>query len=205
MPEASKASVRSRLMSAGADLFSEKGYDGASVRDICERAETSSRMIHHYFGSKRGLFDAILDSFAEALLEVPVRIISQGDATTRAALASRIEIFVAETLHALMENRNVFEIVIRERAAIAAFSNYYEQFTRFFIDAQAKGLARADINPAMISGLVLDRVGNQVIFADAQLELIGKNVFTDENYRREWLVSNTAVFLHGLLSPEPAS
>ena len=43
---------KERLMSSGAALFSEKGYAGVSVREICKHAKTSMNMIHHYFKNK---------------------------------------------------------------------------------------------------------------------------------------------------------
>jgi AcrR family transcriptional regulator len=39
-------------------MFAEKGYDGASVRDIASAAGVDPAMIRHYFGSKATLFRA---------------------------------------------------------------------------------------------------------------------------------------------------
>ena len=54
----------------------EKGFAGASVREICKAADVSSNMIHHYFGSKQGLYDAVLERFSENVFDVPIRVIS---------------------------------------------------------------------------------------------------------------------------------
>ncbi len=41
--------------------FSEKGLAGARIDDIAEAMRTSKRMIYYYFGSKEGLYVAVLE------------------------------------------------------------------------------------------------------------------------------------------------
>lgn len=41
--------------------FSEKGFAGARVDDIAEATRTSKRMLYYYFGSKEGLYVAVLE------------------------------------------------------------------------------------------------------------------------------------------------
>ncbi len=42
--------------------FSEKGLAGARIDDIAEAMRTSKRMIYYYFGSKEGLYVAVLEA-----------------------------------------------------------------------------------------------------------------------------------------------
>lgn len=57
--------TRAALLAAGRRLFARKGFDGASVRDITREAGTNLGAITYHFGSKRGLYDAVLaDGFA---------------------------------------------------------------------------------------------------------------------------------------------
>ena len=41
--------------------FSEKGFAGARIDDIAQAMRTSKRMIYYYFGSKEGLYVAVLE------------------------------------------------------------------------------------------------------------------------------------------------
>jgi AcrR family transcriptional regulator len=52
-------------------LFSEKGYEGTSVRDIAEMAGINVAMISYYFGSKEKLMQAL---FKERTKEMLVRM-----------------------------------------------------------------------------------------------------------------------------------
>ncbi|CAN7218049.1 TetR family transcriptional regulator [Microbacterium maritypicum] len=47
---------RARIIAAAVDDFSEKGYDGATIRSIAARAGVDSALVHHYFGTKADLF-----------------------------------------------------------------------------------------------------------------------------------------------------
>jgi AcrR family transcriptional regulator len=48
-----------------AQLFAEKGYHAVSMREISERSNISKPMIYYYFGSKEGIYKALLDTGLE--------------------------------------------------------------------------------------------------------------------------------------------
>jgi TetR/AcrR family transcriptional regulator len=50
---------RTRLLAAALDEFAAKGYAGARVSDIAERAGLNKQLITYYFGGKRGLYRAL--------------------------------------------------------------------------------------------------------------------------------------------------
>ena len=51
--------ARNRLVMSALHIFAEKGYEGASTREICERAEVNISAIRYYFGDKAGLYRAV--------------------------------------------------------------------------------------------------------------------------------------------------
>jgi AcrR family transcriptional regulator len=53
--------TRRRILSAALAEFASKGISGARVDRIAERARTNKRMLYHYFGSKDGLYRAVLN------------------------------------------------------------------------------------------------------------------------------------------------
>ena len=48
---------RARLLTAAREVFAEKGYRGATTRDIAERAGVTEPMVFRHFGSKTALFE----------------------------------------------------------------------------------------------------------------------------------------------------
>lgn len=58
--------TRRELLEAARTEFTERGYDGTTVRGIAARAGVDPSMINHWFGGKHGLF-------ADAVLRLPVQ------------------------------------------------------------------------------------------------------------------------------------
>lgn len=59
--------TRQRILDVATKEFSAKGYDGARVDDIMRIAKVSKNLIYHYFGSKEGLFIAVLETAYEGM------------------------------------------------------------------------------------------------------------------------------------------
>ena len=55
-----KTDSRSKLLEVGTQMFADRGLNGVSVREISLAAETSISMISYHFGSKEGLYSAVL-------------------------------------------------------------------------------------------------------------------------------------------------
>ncbi len=67
------------LMRAASTAFSERGYAGASVRDIADDAGANPALIRYHFGSKQGLYRRIIDD-AIGRLRQRVAIAADGKA-----------------------------------------------------------------------------------------------------------------------------
>jgi AcrR family transcriptional regulator len=53
--------TRRNIVEVATHEFAQKGYSGARVDAIANRTRTSKRMIYYYFGSKEGLYLAVLE------------------------------------------------------------------------------------------------------------------------------------------------
>lgn len=52
--------TRTRIIDAAEATFAAEGIAGARVDDIADRADVNKRMLYYYFGSKDGLYEAVL-------------------------------------------------------------------------------------------------------------------------------------------------
>jgi len=59
--------TRSRILDAAEELFSRHGIYGVTLRDIASMADVDTALLHYYFESKRGIFDAVLARRASVL------------------------------------------------------------------------------------------------------------------------------------------
>jgi TetR/AcrR family transcriptional regulator len=63
------ARTMERILAAGMKEFAEKGLAGARVDKIARRSGLNKNMIYHYFGSKEGLFEAVLERMYASIRE----------------------------------------------------------------------------------------------------------------------------------------
>ncbi len=57
--------TRRRILEAALEMFAAEGYDGTSTRQLAEQAGVNLPAIQYYFGSKEGLFRAVIQSIVE--------------------------------------------------------------------------------------------------------------------------------------------
>jgi AcrR family transcriptional regulator len=58
---------RSQILARALQLWSERGYDAVGVQEIVEAAGVTKPTLYHYFGSKRGLLDALVEEYSTGL------------------------------------------------------------------------------------------------------------------------------------------
>jgi AcrR family transcriptional regulator len=59
---------REKLLAAGRALFGTQGFDATTIADIGARAGIAKSVLYHYFGSKAGLYRAVLEDDGQALV-----------------------------------------------------------------------------------------------------------------------------------------
>ncbi|HUA78151.1 MAG TPA: TetR family transcriptional regulator, partial [Acetobacteraceae bacterium] len=59
--------TRLRILRAALEVFAAEGYEGASTRLLAQRAGVNLPAIQYYFGSKEGLYTAVIDQIAERM------------------------------------------------------------------------------------------------------------------------------------------
>ena len=68
-PAGGDAAVRESLLEHGRDLLLQHGFGNVSTRQIAAAAGTTPAMIHYYFGDKRGLYRAMIESAVQPLID----------------------------------------------------------------------------------------------------------------------------------------
>ncbi|TDU89722.1 TetR family transcriptional regulator [Kribbella voronezhensis] len=68
-PKRRRSATRARLLEGALDVFAERGFNGASVEDICERAGFTRGAFYSNFASKDELVLALFQATTDRLLE----------------------------------------------------------------------------------------------------------------------------------------
>ncbi len=70
---------RDRILDAALKLFSEKGFNGTTVKEIAHDAEVSKALIYYNFESKEAILLEILDTFKEDFIKSFEKIYKKSD------------------------------------------------------------------------------------------------------------------------------
>ncbi|NLD63084.1 MAG: helix-turn-helix transcriptional regulator, partial [Bacteroidales bacterium] len=66
--------TRDRIFRAATQVFEEKGYSGARMQEIADRAGINKALLHYYFRSKDQLFMAVFQVLLKKMFEKIIAI-----------------------------------------------------------------------------------------------------------------------------------
>jgi AcrR family transcriptional regulator len=78
MGESQRSPSEQRFLCSALELFSEKGYEGTSVRQICDLAGITRPSLYHFFNSKEGIYRALIEDAAREFQLQIERGLAQG-------------------------------------------------------------------------------------------------------------------------------
>ncbi|GAA2984093.1 TetR/AcrR family transcriptional regulator [Actinokineospora diospyrosa] len=146
--------TRTALLTAAREVFTEQGYDGATVRAIARKAGVDAAMVNHWFGGKEALF-------AEAVLQLPfnpreriAEVLGGGDPATLGERIVRTFLTIWDA-----HGGGVFAALIRSVAAHEQVANALRQFFHDNVFSQFAGVAedhgelRANLVASQMIGL----------------------------------------------------
>lgn len=107
-PPAVKASeTRQRIIHAARQMFSERGYDGATFQAIAARADLTRPSINHYYASKRELYRDVMDDANELIIGAGIK-----QAEFETTLVARLTAFVSAAVQAHAEDPAASALII---------------------------------------------------------------------------------------------
>ena len=92
--------VRTRVLAAAEAVFAERGYAGATTREIAERAGIGKRMLFYYFPTKDAVYRAVLERILQGLVAIYELSRNQPGAIGLAESIEGITHFTAQNLQA---------------------------------------------------------------------------------------------------------
>jgi AcrR family transcriptional regulator len=98
-----------RILDAAEALFAERGYEGASQRDVAERAGLSAASLYNHFPSKDALYAAVLERGL-----APVLAALSGPERGAEPPAERSRRIVADVMALLARHPNLPRLVLHE-------------------------------------------------------------------------------------------
>jgi AcrR family transcriptional regulator len=114
--ERNKAQNRAAILDAARDVFTELGYDAATVRDVIRRTRLGSGTFYNYFPDKEAVFRALLAESESRRLEWLAKV----------ERGSGYEDYLRNSFRAYFEfvvtDRTTFDLLLRNSATIRSFA-----------------------------------------------------------------------------------
>jgi TetR/AcrR family transcriptional regulator len=199
-PAGNDQTVRQQLLAGARSLFAQRGYDAVSTRQVAEAADVNPAMIHYYFGSKEGLYEAMLaDTFSPLIERLTAVLASADDAD---ALSNFFKLY----MHTLGANPWMPPLILREVVAEGGRLRgwFIQQFaskgggmlTRLIEREQAAGRIRADADPTLTALSMVSLAVFPFVAMPVTREVFGIRVKTD--YLDRLIAHTERVFLKGV-------
>lgn len=169
--------TKDRILAAGLRLFSEKGYLGATTREIAKEAGIAEVTLFRHFPSKESILEEIIKrhSFLPALrdllpeirhlqFEDAIRSIARSFLETLQARKDMIKIMQSEVHRYPDQVRQIHTTYIAQ---------LYETLASYFSDMQRAGVARdldAELAGRALLGMIFSYFNTQVLLYDRRLD-----------------------------------
>lgn len=148
--------TRGALLKSGLKEFSQNGFMGTRMEKVAKGAKVNIRMLYHYFGDKKGLYAAVLESAyadlrqEEALIEIDLDKPLEGmlDLAKFTFLYFQNNPLIEGLLHA--ENMMQGKFVSKLRPVPEGGFVLKKTIGELIASGQAKGLFRPDLDPVNI-------------------------------------------------------
>jgi AcrR family transcriptional regulator len=140
------------ILRHAARVFAERGFEGASIRDISRETGVSLSGLYYYFDSKQDLLYLIQNNTFNSVLEsagVRLKGIRQPVARLRALVQNHVEYFLSHPneMKVLSHEDEALEEPYREK--IAAIKRRYYGLVREVFDSLATGGLARGVNPRL--------------------------------------------------------
>ncbi len=196
---ANQKKTSASVLRAAERVFARHGFAGTSMRDISRASGVSQPLIHHYFKTKRDLYNEIKRQMIlrfDAFWTDTAREIAN-DECIPAAVLRRIFEFIRDNPTVLRVG--AWSQLEGDNAPWPGELEALERVSGFFSASQADGSMRSDLNPVLLTILVEGFMFSWWEYRESYLRLY-KGITGDENLDEKVLGAMTDVFLHGTLT-----
>lgn len=197
--------TRELILTQAKKSFAEQGYEGASLREICNAANANVSAVKYHFGDKEGLFRTCISEYTESRLAAITRILTP--VNTKEELKLKLKLFAEDFLNEAFNNFDITRIIFREVENMnpvmegifeSTILKIYKQLTLMLEDAQSKKIISKNINVETTAGILFHFLSQSVRTQHIAKKFFKKNIKNLET-QKEHIDSLLTILFHGIL------
>ena len=171
-------------------LFSRKGYDGTSVRDIAEAAGINTAMISYYFGSKEKLMEEIFERKSMNIREKVDSLLKDEALDPFQKIYTLVDTYIDAIIQRKVFHRILLcEQIINQNPTIIQLmekmktrnSDSVNELIRY---GQKKGAFKKNIDTPMLTGTLVGTVSQILISTDFYKHYHHLEAMSEEEFDR---------------------
>ncbi len=158
--------TKERIFNAALNLFSQKGYDSVSLREIAEEVGIRKSSIYSHYPSKEAILMDIFDYFTQQFENNPVVNIDEIELNKSNPLLEDPELFYHKGSEAIKQmvfqetNLKIWKLILIQMHHNEKIKLFFQNeilvkplifWNEFFTILKEKGIIREDINPKLLA------------------------------------------------------
>lgn len=199
-----KIDSKHALLLSAKKVFAEKGFEGATVKDLADDAGVNVSLVSYHFGGKDGLYRACVMQFAEARIDAIVRILKP--VTSVSELEIRLRLFAEEFVDVHIREPDLCQIVHRDVERMTeigqevfrqGFYPLFLKYVDFLKSAEKAKVIRKMKNPEIAATLTFGSLIH-TLNTDKHRVALGRHSIVEPKYREEILATWTEMTVAAL-------
>lgn len=177
-----------QILTTAERLFSSKGFDGTSVRDIADEAGVNIAMISYYFGSKEKLMEALFARRSEDINMQIENLVNDEELPPM----QKIESLVDSYIERVMKKQQFFKImmceqVINKNPVVVKLigdlkKKNIESINKLIKDGQQKKAFKKNVDVLLLMNTLTGSITQMMLTLDYYKELNGLENIPDDQF-----------------------
>lgn len=196
--------TRELILEEARKQFCDKGFEGASIRDICCGAHVNVSAIKYHFGGKEGLYRECFKVYGESRLNSASKILTKANSIEEIRL--RLKLFSEDFIQEGLQNMHTTKMVCREIETEnpliddifqETFLKVYSTLVEMLTDAQNKNLIKKNLDADIMAGVFFHNLTTSL-----RMDHVGEKYFNkslrDPVYTENYINNLISILFDGI-------
>lgn len=161
-----KIDKKDHILDVAERVFSDHGFDGASTRLISGEAGVNMAMLNYYFGSKEGLFLAVINRKIDSFRDILLNITNDESTSQWQKISSYVDLYGEKIV-----SNNCFQKLLYHEMSINRRSDLADEIRRILMQ-----------NVTELSKVLRAGIDNGEFKKDSDIELVIATLYGTKNY-----------------------
>lgn len=192
------------ILNSAIELFSAKGFDGVSIRQIADHAQVHFSSIRYHFGDKEDLYKACISLHGNSRLDTALKYLV-AEPKTIDEIKLRLSFALDETFQIHSENPSLSKLVLHEiesssgkldqvlKKTMVAMTEVY---INFFKNCQKNKLISGDLDPIFLTQSLMGILHHYMRTENIRARIMSHSSLKNKEFREKTVNNIIHLFIN---------